>query len=127
MEDYPYQFLIDKNLDEKFEKWAPVFAAMLVEMVYQTQGHVEDCDIVMASSNKYRDGQDYFSEFNKEKIRENPGGKIKKTELIEEFKQWYISHFNKSIPKGIELYEYMDKKYGKYKSGWHNISISYDD
>ena len=127
LEDYPYQFLIDKNLDEKFEKWAPVFAAMLVEMVYQTQGHVEDCDIVMASSNKYRDGQDYFSEFNKEKIRENPGGKIKKTELIEEFKQWYISHFNKSIPKGIELYEYMDKKYGKYKSGWHNISISYDD
>ena len=127
LEDYPYQFLIDKNLDEKFEEWAPVFAAMLVEMVYETQGHVEDCDIVMASSNKYRDGQDYFSEFNKEKIRENPGGKIKKTELIEEFKQWYISHFNKSIPKGIELYEYMDKKYGKYKSGWHNISISYDD
>ena len=127
IEDYPYQFLIDKNLDEKFEGWAPVFAAMLVEIVYETQGHVEDCDIVMASSNKYRDGQDYFSEFNKEKIRENPGGKIKKTELIEEFKQWYISHFNKSIPKGIELYEYMDKKYGKYKGGWHNISISYDD
>ena len=64
----------------------------------------------MASSNKYRDGQDYFSEFNKEKIRDNPGGKIKKTELIEEFKQWYISHFNKSIPKGIELYEFMDKE-----------------
>ena len=127
IEDYPYQFLIDKNLDEKFEGWAPVFAAMLVEIVYETQGHVDDCDIVMASSNKYRDGQDYFSEFNKEKIRENPGGKIKKTELIEEFKQWYISHFNKSIPKGIELYEYMDKKYGKYKGGWHNISISYDD
>ena len=127
IEDYPYQFLIDKNLDEKFEGWAPVFAAMLVEIVYETQGHVEDCDIVMASSNKYRDGQDYFSEFNKEKIRENHGGKIKKTELIEEFKQWYISHFNKSIPKGIELYEYMDKKYGKYKGGWHNISISYDD
>ncbi len=127
LEDYPYQFKIDKNLDEKFERWAPVFAAMLVEIAYDTQGQVEDCDIVLASSNKYRDGQDYFSEFNKDKIRENIGGKIKKTELIEEFKQWYISHFNKSIPKGIELYEFMDKKYGKYKSGWHNISISYDD
>ena len=121
LEDYPYQFKIDKNLDEKFERWAPVFAAMLVQIAYETQGLVEDCDIVLASSNKYRDGQD------KDKIRENIGGEIKKTELIEEFKQWYISHFNKSIPKGIELYEFMDKKYGKYKSGWHNISISYDD
>jgi hypothetical protein len=32
------------------------------------------------------------------------------------------------VPKGAEVYEYMDKKFGKYTNGvWRNVAIIYDD
>ena len=126
-ENYPYQYKIDKNIDEKFDVWAPVLMSMLVDMSYKDQGNVEDCKIVMGSSDQYREGQDYLTEFVKDKITKESGGKIKKTELHEEFKQWYNSNYGRNVPKIKELNEFMETKYGKYKQGWHNIKIIYDD
>lgn len=126
--EYPYQYLIDKNIDKKFEIWAPVMMAMLVEMAYAKQGNVQDCDMVLASSDVYREGQDYLTEFCKEKVQKKRDGKIKKTELLETFRNWYqVNYGRQNIPKGREVYEYMDHKYGKYRQGWHNISIIYDE
>ena len=88
---------------------------------------VSDCKIVMGSSDNYREGQDYLTEFTKEKIISNPGGKIKKTELWEVFKQWYIINYGRGLPKAREVNEFMDKKYGKYNMKWNNISINYED
>jgi hypothetical protein len=32
------------------------------------------------------------------------------------------------LPKGAELYDYMDKKFGKYRAdGWHGISVILPD
>ena len=59
-EDYPYQYEVDRHIDEKFEIWAQPFAAMLVEIASDTQGVVKDCDIVKAKGKKYREGQDHF-------------------------------------------------------------------
>jgi len=126
-DDYPYQYEIDKKIDEKFNNWAPVMASMLVNLVYTTMGEVTDCKIVLASSDNYREEQDYLAEFIKEKIIKNIGGKIKKTELLEVFKEWYIINYGKTLPKVKELTDYMNKKYGKPKTGWINISINYDD
>lgn len=127
-DDYPHQYPIDKKIDEKFNKWAPVMASMLVNLVYETMGEVKDCKIVLASSDNYREEQDYLAEFAKDKVVKNLGGKIKKTELTEVFKEWYIINYGKALPKMKELSEYMNKKYGKYKKGgWSNISINYDD
>lgn len=127
-EVYPYQFKIDKKIDEKFNQWAPIFMSMLVERSYRSQGNVGDCSIVMASSNQYREGQDYLAEFVKDKIQKKIGSKIKKTELLETFKQWYTTNYGRAIPKGRELYEFMDRRFGKYNNhGWHNVSIIYDD
>jgi len=126
-ENYPHQYKIDKNIDEKFDVWAPVLMSMLVDMSYKDQGNVEDCKIVMGSSDQYREGQDYLTEFVKDKITKESGGKIKKTELHEEFKQWYNSNYGRNVPKIKELNEFMETKYGKYKQGWHNIKIIYDD
>jgi len=100
---------------------------MLVNLVYTTMGEVTDCKIVLASSDNYREEQDYLAEFIKEKIIKNIGGKIKKTELLEVFKEWYIINYGKTLPKVKELTDYMNKKYGKPKTGWINISINYDD
>jgi P4 family phage/plasmid primase-like protien len=127
-EDYPYQYEMDKNLDAKFATWAPVFASILVDITFKKLGAVTDCSIVMASSEQYREGQDYLAEFAKEKIKKVVGGKgIKKTELVEAFRQWFQLNYGKGVPKATELYEFMDKKYGKFKVRWENVVINYDD
>ena len=126
-EDYPFQYEMDKHIDEKFNSWAPVLASILVNITFQTMGAVKDCKMVMASSEKYREGQDYLAEFCKEKIKKVSGAKIKKTELVEVFKQWFNINYGKGVPKARELYEFMDKKFGKYKGSWGNVQINYDD
>ena len=128
-ENFPYQYQIDKRIDEKFLSWAPIFMSMLVDIAFKTQGNVKDCGIVMARSDLYREGQDYLSEFAKEKIIKKSDSRIKKTELLEEFKIWYTSHYGRgSLPNGREITEYMDKRYGKACRGkWFNVSIIYDD
>ena len=125
--DEPYQYKVDKSIEKKFESWKLVFMSMLVDRAFETQGNVEDCDIVMAKSMNYREGQDYLTEFVKEKIVPKDGCKVKKTELYETFKQWYTMQYGRGVPKGKELYDFMIKRYGKYKAGWHNIKINYDE
>ena len=125
----PYQFLIDKNLDVKIKTWVNVFMAMLVKKAFETDGKVKTCAAVTASSNKYRNTQDYLSEFLRDKIRPaDEDTYIKKTEVYEEFKKWYIVQHGKNIPKGNELYDYMTKKFGKLTSkGWRKCRIVYED
>tara|TARA_B110001452_G_scaffold267448_1_gene277357 strand:- start:1105 stop:3939 length:2835 start_codon:yes stop_codon:yes gene_type:complete len=127
--NFPYQFKIDQKIDEKFIAWAPVLMSMLCKISYENQGHVKDAKIVLAVSDKYRENQDYLTEFAKEKITRKRDGKIKKTELLEEFKNWYIMHYGRNnIPNGKEINEYMDKSYGKcIKGKWLNVEIIYDE
>ena len=127
-EHYPYQFKIDKKLDSKFAEWAPLFAAKLVEIGFKTRGIVKDCKDVLAASDRYRNGQDYLSEFAKDKIMRVKGGKISKTEIMEEFKKWYtLSYGRGNIPQAKELHDFMDKRYGTYKKCWQNVALIYDE
>lgn len=127
-EDYPYQFKIDKKINNKFDEWAPIFMSMLVQISFKNKGIVNDCDIVLSSSNTYRNGQDYLSEFIKDRIIKKEGGRIKKTELSQEFKNWYTTNIGKNMPKTKELFEFMEKRFGKCRpDGWKNIEINYDD
>ena len=132
--DMPYQFKIDKRLDEKLEGWAPVFMAMLVQKAYETGGTVATCEKIKLSSNKYRNSQDYLSEFIRDKIKVCPGvndktGKafdVKRDELNQEFKDWYMNNYDKNVPKFQELHEYMDKKFKKIaKGGWSGCKVIY--
>ena len=123
-EQYPYQYKLDKKLDHKFDKWAPVFASLLVNKAFQKKGDVADCSIVLESCNEYREGQDYLAEFVKEKIISDPNSSVKKTDLNEIFKEWYKNSYGDTVPKRKELHNYMDKRYGKYRpTGWKNIMI----
>ena len=127
-DQYPHQYKIDKNIDQKFEKWAPVFMSMLVEKAYVFQGNVNDCKIVLASSDQYREGQDYLAEFVRDKVQKKPGSKIKKTEVYEHFRQWYQVNYGKGIPLARELHDFMNRRFGAYKQGgWHNVAIIYDE
>ena len=91
--DKPYQFKIDKYIDEKFDRWKEVMASMLVDIVYKTDGVVEDCSIVLEKSNEYRESQDYISEFIKDRVIKDSEGRIKKTELNNDFSIWYASNY----------------------------------
>ena len=127
-DEYPYQYKVDVELKQQFSKWAPILAAMLVEKAYQTKGKVGTPDIVKASSEDYREGQDYLLEFTNEKIKSEPNGVVKKTNIAEEFTNWYKLNKGTRPPQLRELYNFMDSQYGKYKKGgWHNISINFDD
>lgn len=126
-DQFPYQFPLDKKLDENFDEWAPVFASMLVERAFETQGNVTDCPVVLSSSNEYREGQDYLAEFAREKITTSDGDKIKKQEIMHTFREWYQTNYGRNVPKSRELYEYMDRRFGRYKSGWHNVKLIYDE
>jgi P4 family phage/plasmid primase-like protien len=127
--NFPYQYLIDQKIDEKFTLWAPLLMSKLVDIAYKTEGKVNDAKIVTSVSDNYREAQDYLTEFAKEKITRMREGIIKKTELLEEFKNWYTMNYGRaSLPNGKEITDYMDKQYGKNKRGkWNNVIINYNN
>ena len=130
---YPYQFPVDKNIIKKFDAWAPVFMSMLVELAKKTRGNVEDCRMVMAASDQYREGQDYLAEFSRDKIQRTKGKRIRKTELREHFREWYVANYGRNVPKQRELDDYMCKLFGPCRTGqgknngWQNVSIIDDN
>jgi P4 family phage/plasmid primase-like protien len=108
-----YQFVVDKNLDLKFELWKPVFMSMLVERAYITKGNVVDCKMVLINSEKYRKDQDYLSSFVKDCVIEHPTGILRDTELYDKFSEWWKLLYGKNVPMGKDLFNYMEKLYGK--------------
>lgn len=122
-----HQFPKDKDLADKLPGWSVVFASMLVKKAFANQGIVESCEMVAASSNKYRQGQDHISAFVKDMVGKKEGKFIKKTELCEQFKLWFQDEEggNRKPPKPTELYEYMDGKFTKGGRGWKDVEILY--
>jgi P4 family phage/plasmid primase-like protien len=131
-DETPYLYVKDKSLKDKLPSFAPVFASLLVKRAFETDGIVEDCETVLNASNKYRKGQDHIAAFVSDKIIKTgiTKDKIKKKELTEEFKKWFEeSQGSRRAPKGEELFEYMNKKYGQCKSTgwWHGVKIVYPE
>jgi P4 family phage/plasmid primase-like protien len=97
------EFLVDRKIDENFNRWREIALSMLVEIAIKTGGKVADCDAVFASSNKYKATQDHFTAFFGEKIVQCSGescscntGKqkdkcrMKMRDVLEVFKTWYV-------------------------------------
>jgi putative DNA primase/helicase len=129
-DETPYVYPKDKSLKDKLPLLAPIFASMLVKRAFETDGIVADSEYVMNASNKYRKCQDHISKFVSEFVEktDNQKDRIKKTELINQFKFWFQNEQDKhkKIPKGQELYEFMNKKFGEPKlTGWHGVKILY--
>lgn len=125
----PYQYKIDKNIIESFKTWKHTFMAMLVEKAFQTGGIVADCSIVMASSNEYRNNQDYVAEFVDDRLIKCESSKLQKRELAEEFRLWYISAYGRNVPNLKEVTTYINKhfsKYDKIMQCWHGIKVRYE-
>lgn len=124
----PYQYKIDRNIDERFESWKEVFLSMLIDIACKTQGVVKPCDKVLEKSRQYQQSQDYLSAFvNECVITCNDKSFIEKAELKNEFIRWYELNVGNRIPSPKELNEHMDKRFGKCKnSKWYGVKINYD-
>jgi len=125
----PYQFLADKNMREKFDMWKEVFAAWMVEIATKTKGVVRDCEAVLAASNAYRESQDKFAQFIAEKIMKDPQGKLRKSDVNQEFSLWFAQNNGGKTPPNKDLHETLDKMFGKHINGlgWSGIRIRYGD
>jgi len=121
-----HEFLVDLNIDKKFTHWKEIAMSFLVQMAIKTGGKVADCDIVMASSQNYKKQQDYYTEFFAERIIKCAGVqcscnmqntksrcRMKQRDVLEVFKEWYLELYGGKIPKGKDLYAYLEKKIGK--------------
>jgi phage/plasmid-associated DNA primase len=127
--DKPYQFLIDRNIKEKFKDWKEVFLSMLAEIAFKKKAMVQDCKQVLASSNAYKIGQDSISQFMEERIIKDVGcDGLTKSGVLAEFKHWFCEENpGKPVPPGKEINSYMEKKFGKQEKGkWPNIRIVTD-
>ena len=115
-DDTKYVFPKNKMLKDRLPIFAPVFASMLVERAFITNGIVEDCSIVIQASNKYREKQDHINAFINDCIlkTDNPKDVLKRQSVNNEFKKWYTEEHGdyKKGPKAQEIYEYMDKRFG---------------
>ena len=127
--DVPYQFMINKYLDERMKPWAHVFMSLLVDKAIQTGGIVKSCKDVDDSSNAYFESEDHISEFISEKVQVVEGSTIRSGDLNETFKKWYRNQYDRDIPKPKELYAVMDKRFGKRGTikAWKNVGIVQDD
>lgn len=124
----PFQFKLDKSIDEKFDSWKEIFLSMLIDRACITNGIVKDCNIVMEKSNEYRKSQDYLTEFANDCILRENNGTIQKNELNNEFNRWYETNYGGRGPSPKDLHEYMDRIYGKcVNAKWKGIKIKYQD
>jgi P4 family phage/plasmid primase-like protien len=126
----PYQYKKDPTIKEKFHEWREVLLAMLVEIVFETQGRVDACKIVDDSSLKYKEGQDHIAEFIRDKVMVDTTGKLTKTEATNEFNIWFTSTYGRGgSPNTKEVHEYFDKRFGRYNvnnGGWLGVRIRYE-
>jgi len=101
---------------------------MLVKRAFETDGIVKDCETVLEASKKYRCGQDHIAGFVLERIKRTGDTKqsIKRKSLLTDFQEWFKQeHGSRKMPKGEELYEYMNKKFGTPNStkGWIGLEF----
>ena len=117
------------NLDKKMETWKETFLSMLIHIAFKTEGVVNDCDVVMEESNKYRISQDHLMDFvqNRIIVDEDPDVYMTKITLKNEY-DIYCQQ-NNILKKQLmnTVYQEITKNYGVLtRLGWRGIKISQD-
>ena len=113
----PHQFLLDKDIKEKFHSWKEVFASMLVSNAFKTNGNVKDCSKVLESSKSYREAQDSIAEFLNTRIVKQEHGCISKVVVNEQFREWFVSNRGGKAPTMKEVCIQADRLFGNSIDG----------
>ena len=125
IEDREFAGIKPSKLLSKFDEWLGIFTWMLTEVANKKKGVVEDCDMVVAASKKYRGEQDYFGGFMDAEIEVAPTKRLKIQSCYETFKDWWVDEgYGRNIPRRAEIQTLLSKKLGKYpKIGWKGYCI----
>jgi len=95
---------------------------MLVNIAYEMNGNVNDCEKVLASSHSYMARQDFISEFMNDRIEHCETSCIQKDHLGREFREWFNGNFGGKPPNTRDVSDAMEKKYGRLINGiWKGI------
>jgi len=128
--DQPYQFKNDPDIMEKFESWKLVFMAMLVERIFETQGRVRKCKTIEDATLKYRESEDVIAGFINSKIFVDEKGRLKQSELTNEFNHWFEINVGRSgRPPTKDLKAYFNKKFGQINAevnAWVGIRLRHE-
>ena len=125
----PFQQKKTLNIENKFDSWKGVFMALMIDTAVANQGLVQECDIVLQASEKYRISQDQVAEFVRDKIMIHMGEKLNKVEISGVFREWYMNKYHSlnRIPDIADVYDHIDR-YFKNKAqtrqtniGWPNL------
>lgn len=86
-----------------------------------TQEHIDEEEITDDSTEHM-----FISDFLKNRIEKEQGGKIKKNEIQEECKKYIMNVYGKKLKNTQNLYDAMNKTFGEYKTKnrcWSNVKI----
>jgi P4 family phage/plasmid primase-like protien len=134
LDDTKHIYKMDTTIESKIPIWAPVFLSMLVDIAFKTKGQVIDCKSILEESQGYRNKQDIIGLFIKDNVMKTDNAKenrIKKMELLQHFKMWFMQEYagTKKQPKAEELYMAMTKQFGEINknSGWQGVKLFYPE
>lgn len=133
----PKEFKMDTELGDKFDRWADMFMAMLIENHKQTDlRNLTEPTEVKIATNTYKKNNDIFGQFVEEiyvKDEDYPLPLLLQN-AFNEFKIWYLANVSKGkkVPDRQQLKLYMEKIMGAYPEkdggwfGWRRKTDTYD-
>ena len=128
------EFIIDTNLKQKIEQWAPTFASYLIHLYmneYNNNTYLVEPQEVMASTNQYKMENDYLTEYFMDRISITTNSKntIGINILWEDFRVWYKTAYDfKTMPKRPDFIKFITKQLGEpTKKGYMNVVFNTTD
>jgi len=127
--DREFKGIHPTKLLAKFDGWVHVFTGMLIDICLKKMGVVDDCEMVLRASNRYRGSQDYLGKFFIEAIEKKDGATLTLSHAYGAFTDWYTSMgYGRKVPKRPELRGQLEKKLGIYpKGGWRGYKLREPD
>jgi P4 family phage/plasmid primase-like protien len=129
----PYVFKKDETIGQQLYECREVFFSYLFHHYYvefKKNGNREPPAEVKMATNSYRQENDLFFQYIKERIIKNPLSVLKISEVYGDFKYWFKeSGIDAKIPSNKEFKTYFEKKFGPHgnhaarTAGWKGIAI----
>jgi P4 family phage/plasmid primase-like protien len=132
-EGVPYVFPRDEHVGEKLYECREAFLSYLFNHYYaefrKLGGVIKDPSEVMMTTNMYRQDNDQFFQYIKDRIVKNPASVIKISELYNDYKFWHKeSGCQSHAATQKELKAYFEKKFGAHGigkvAGWRGMAFA---
>jgi P4 family phage/plasmid primase-like protien len=130
-EGTPYVFQRDEHVGEKLYECREAFFSYLFNHYYpefKRLGAIREPSEVMMTTNSYRQENDHFFQYIKDRIIKSPNSVVKISELHNDFRFWHKeTSAETKLASQKELKVYFEKKFGPHgtgkAAGWRGISI----